>query len=213
MSQSPNTTADVDQIRAHDLRVASRHLVRHPLVLAERDPEMFQLIRRHEQPLDRWFTQRFGYRLQVTSDTARLFKTMMIANRRPLFAVTQTNKQIRPMSGREHTLLALALAAASAGASVISLRDLIQETRSAAVEAGVAITEESADRRAFVMALRWMIHHGVAEEMHDRIDRYIDDGDADAAADRLAVIEREIEDDVATLLVLRKRLNTLRIAG
>ena len=41
----------------------------------------------------------------------------------------------------------------------------------------------------------------------------IDDGDSDAAADRLAAIEREIGADAATLLVLHKRLKTLRAAG
>ncbi len=40
----------------------------------------------------------------------------------------------------------------------------------------------------------------------------IDDGDSDAAADRLAAIEREIGADAATLLVLHKRLKTLRAA-
>ena len=183
-----NSTA-ADRLHAHDLRSAARHLVRYPLVLEERDPNMFQLIRRHEQSLDRWFTQRFGYRLQVTADTARLFKTTVIAERRPLMAAL---RQSRPMSGREHTLLSLALAAASAGASVVSLRDLIKEIRSAAVEADVTITEEPADRRALVTALRWMVQHGIANEMHDRIERYAEDSDADAVLelrpDRVALL-------------------------
>lgn len=51
------------------------------------------------------------------------------------------------------------------------------------------------------------------DEKIEKFNAAIDDGDADAAADRLAVIELEIEDDVATLLVLRKRLNNLRITG
>ena len=59
---------------ALEVRAACRLLVMQPLVLAEREPEAFRLVRRHEHQLDRWFTQRFGYRLQVTADTARLFK-------------------------------------------------------------------------------------------------------------------------------------------
>lgn len=57
--------------RELDLRAAARHLVANPLVLSERDPDTFRLIRRYEHELDRWFTQRFGYRLEVAADTAR----------------------------------------------------------------------------------------------------------------------------------------------
>ena len=178
-----------DPHRKLDLRAAARHLVTHPLVLAERDPDTFGLIRRHEQTLDRWFTQRFGYRLQVTADTARLFKSTVVARRRPLGTASS---QSRPFSVREYTLLSLALAAVAAGPSVISLRDLLGEVRSAATDADVTVTDEPADRRALVTALRWMIRHGVAIEMHDRVERYAADGAADAVLrirpDRVALL-------------------------
>ena len=178
-----------DPQRALDLRVAVRCLVARPLLVAEDDPEEFRLIRRHEQILDRWFTQRFGYRLQVTVDTARLYKTTAVAGRRPLRATTA---QQRPFSIREYTMLALALAAVAAGPSVISLRDLLHEVRSAATDAGVTVTDEPADRRALVTALRWLIGHGVAAEMHDRVDRYAGDAEADAVLkirpDRVALL-------------------------
>ena len=178
-----------DPQRQLDLRAAARHLVTHPLVLAEREPDTFGLIRRHEQTLDRWFTQRFGYRLQVTADTARLFKSTVVARRRPLGTASS---QSRPFSVREYTLLSLALAAVAAGPSVISLRDLLGEVRSAATDADVTVTDEPADRRALVTALRWMIRHGVAIEMHDRVDRYAADAAADAVLrirpDRVALL-------------------------
>ena len=172
-----------------DVRAAARHLVARPLVLAECDPEAFRRIRRHEQTLDRWFTQRFGYRLQVTADTARLFKSAVVARRRPLHTATD---QSRPFSQREYTMLALTLAAVAAGPDVISLRDLIHEIRSMATDAGVILTEEAADRRALITALRWMIRNGIATEMHDRVDRYITDESADAVLrirpDRVALL-------------------------
>ena len=172
-----------------DLRAAARHLVAHPLVLAESDPDTFRLIRRHEHALKRWFTQRFGYGLQVTADTARLTKSTVVAGRRPLRTATS---QSRPFSVREYTMLALALAAVAAGPSVISLRDLLHEIRSAATDAGVAVTESPADRRALVAALRWMIRMGAASEMHDRVDRYAGDEEADAVLrirpDRVALL-------------------------
>lgn len=175
--------------RALEVRDAARHLVARPLVLAERDPEAFRRIRRHEPALDRWFTQRFGYRLQVTADTARLFKSAVVARRRPLLTATD---QSRPFSQREYTMLALALAAVAAGPDVISLRDLVVEIRSMATDADVVLTAEAADRRALITALRWMIRNGIAAEMHDRVDRYITDDTADAVLrvrpDRVALL-------------------------
>ena len=173
---------------ALELREAARYLVTHPLVLAERSADKFRLIRRHERHLDRWFTQRFGYRLRVTADAARLFKSTVVASRRPLLGTSAR----RPFSLREYTLLALALAAVAAGPGIISLRDLVHRIRSAAVEAEIELTQTRADRRALVTALRWMIDHGVAAELHDRIAGYAADEAADAVLrirpDRVALL-------------------------
>lgn len=172
-----------------DRRSAARHLIRHPLVRSESEPAMFTLIRRHEHELDRWFTQRLGYRLQTTADTARLFKSTVVAHRRPLVTATS---QPRPFAQREYTMLALALAAIAAGPNVISLHDLVHEIRSAAADAAVALIDDAADRRALVTALRWLIHHGVVVELHERVDRYITDDAADAVLklrpDRVALL-------------------------
>ncbi|MDE2754486.1 MAG: TIGR02678 family protein [Gemmatimonadota bacterium] len=186
VSRAPDS---VDPRRELDLRVAARHLAAHPLVLSESDPDTFRLIRRYEHELDRWFTQRFGYRLEVTADTARLFKSTVVVQRRGLRTAADPG---RPFSVREYTMLALALAAVAAGPSVISLRDLLHEIRSAATEAGVTVTEATSDRRALVAALKWMIRHGAASEAHDRVDRYATDSGADAVLrirpDRVALL-------------------------
>lgn len=189
MTARPAATETTNRQQEMDLRSAARHLVQHPLVLAENDPEMLALIRRHGHILDRWFTQRFGYRLQVTADTARLFKSSVVALRRPLLTATS---QSRPFTLREYTLLALSLAAVAAGPTVISLRDLIHEIRSAATDADIVLTEEASDRRALVTALKWMIQYGLASEMHEHIDRYVSDETADAVLrirpDRVALL-------------------------
>ena len=190
---------------------AARHLVAWPLVLSERDPGAFRRIRRHEQTLDRWFTQRFGYRLQVTADTARLFKSAVVARRRPLRTATN---QSRPFSEREYTMLALTLAAVAAGPDVISLRDLIHEIRSMATDADVILTEEAADRRALITALRWMIRNGIATEMHDRVDRYITYDSADAVLrvrpDRVALLPLPVLSRSATVDELVDRSESRR---
>lgn len=172
-----------------ELRDASRRLASQPMVIEEQDPEAFRLIKRHSHQLDRWFTRRFGYRLQVTPDTARLFKSTVSSTRRPLLTASTAK---RPFSVQEYTMLALTLAAVVAGPNVISLHDLINRIRSAAAEAEISIGVEPSDRRALVTALRWMISRGLVSEMHDRIDSYVSDSEADAVLkvrpDRVALL-------------------------
>lgn len=90
--------------------VAARALLVQPWRTAEADPALFVLIRRHSETLDRWFTQRLGYRLIVHGDTARLVKTGHVPGDRPLRTHTE-----RPFTGREYVMLALVLAATASG--------------------------------------------------------------------------------------------------
>lgn len=172
---------------AHELRICARHLAQKPLTCKEHDPELFRLIRRHETELDRWFTQRLGYRLHVDADTARLFKDGFVPERRPL--VTPTRRAFHPL---EYVLLALVLGTTAAGPAVISLRDLVEQVRSAAVEAGVTLDDSATTRRALVSVLQWMIALGLATELHSGVDAYAGDENADAVLkmrpDRIALL-------------------------
>lgn len=159
------------------LKNAARHLLQNPLTCVEQHAEQFSIIRRHELMLDRWFTQRLGYRLHVSSSTARLFKATIVPHRPVMVAPTSTG---RAMNQRECVLLSLILAAVAAGPRVISLRDLIDDVRTAAADAQVTLTNEAIERRAFIIALKWMIQAGLAKELHEHIDRYEHDESADA---------------------------------
>lgn len=178
-----------DPQAALDRQSCARHLLQHPLTCAERHRDAFRLIRRHEQELDRWFTQRLGYRLHVTADTARLFKSTVVSDRRPLR--TATSKP-RPFTKQEYVLLCLVLAAVAAGPRVISLRDLIDRIRTAAVDADVTLGESPSERRALVTAVQWMIELGLIRELHERIEQYAVDEAADAVLevfpDRVALL-------------------------
>lgn len=171
-----------------ELRTCARHLVQQPLTCKEHDPELFRLLRRHEAELDRWFTQRLGYRLHVNADTARLFKDGFVPDRRPLL----TAGTRRPFSPLECTLLALVLGATVAGPAVISLRDLVERVRSAAVEAGIAMEDSSSTRRALVTVLQWLLALGAAFELHERVEAYVGNEAADAVLkfrpDRIALL-------------------------
>lgn len=179
MSDDPQTPID--------RQLAVRHLLQHPLTCKELDPDIFRLIRRHETALDRWFTQRLGYRLHVDAETARLFKTGVVPERRPLRTATG-----RPFHQIEYVLLSLVLAATSAGPAVISLRDLVEQVRTAAAEADIDLADDTTGRRALVAVLQWMITLGLAAELHAHVDTYAHDATADAVLkvrpDRIALL-------------------------
>lgn len=170
-----------------EARAAARHLMHRPLTCAEHDPDVFRLIRRHATTLDRWFTQRFGDRVHVDADTARLYKSVAPPPGRPLR--TSTGRALRQV---EYVMLSLAFAAVASGPDVISLRDLVAAVRSAAAEADVDLAGDATERRALVAALQWMIAQGLLFELHDHVERYTADDQADAIlrvrADRVALV-------------------------
>jgi uncharacterized protein (TIGR02678 family) len=74
----------------------------------------------------------------------------------------------------------------------VSLRDLVDRVRTAAVDASIALGDDGPQRRAQVTALKWMIERGLASELHDRVDAYQEDAEADAVLrtrpDRIALL-------------------------
>jgi len=168
-------------------RIAARHLLVHPLTCREHHPDVFRLIRRHEVGLDRWFTQRLGYRLHLSADTARLFKSGVVPEHRPL-----RTRSCRALHHLEYVLLTLVVASTVAGPTVISLRDLIDLVRSAAAEVDIVLAGDSTERRALVAALHWMIDIGLATELHAHVEAYASDVTADAVLkmrpDRIALL-------------------------
>ncbi len=196
----------------HERRECARHLLMNPLTGAEHYPEVFRLIRRHHHDLDQWFTQRLGYRLHLDADTARLFKSGIVPDNRPL-----RTKTGRPLHRRELQLLALVLASTAAGPLVVSLRDLVGDIRSAAAEAGSQLGTDASERRCLVTVLRWMVDQGLATELHEQVDRYVDDADADAVLrirpDRIALLPIGAllgESNAAALLARADRRDTFR---
>jgi uncharacterized protein (TIGR02678 family) len=184
---SPGVDEAGDPQAAHERRECARHLMMRPLTCAEQNPDVFLLIRRHHAHLDQWFTQRLGYRLHLDADTARLFKSGIVPDNRPLR--TRTG---RALYRRDLQLLALVLACTAAGPLVMSLRDLVADIRSAAVEAGTQLDTTASERRSLVTVLRWMVDLGLVTELHEQVDRYVDDAEADAVLrirpDRIALL-------------------------
>lgn len=88
--------------------------------------------------------------------------------------------------------LALVLAATASGPDRISLHDLVLAVRSAAADAGLSFSAGTADRRALVTVLRWLVARGVVREL----DRAVASYGADDGVDALL----EIRNDRLTML-------------
>jgi uncharacterized protein (TIGR02678 family) len=103
-----------------------------------------------------------------------------------------------------------------AGPAVISLRDRVDQVRTAAADAGVDLAGDATQRRALVAVLRWMVDQGLAVELHDRVDAYGDDAEADAVLrmrpDRIALLPLPAMVDVvdAEELLLRAERRSAR---
>ncbi len=100
----------------------------------------------------------FGYRLEVTETTARLFT---VTDRLETGAPARTGTD-RPFDRHRYAYLALALAALGRAGNQITLSELADHVASEATQvAGVTLsTDRAADRDAFVDAVGWLAARG-----------------------------------------------------
>ncbi|MEU5844363.1 TIGR02678 family protein [Rhodococcus sp. NPDC047139] len=134
---------------------AARLVLTHHLVTATfPDRSSLAAVRRWATELREDLLATFGYRLEVTETTARLFT---VADRLDPGAGTTTTTG-RPFDRRRYAYLALAIAALGRGAGQITLSELAEHVAAEAGRVdGVELdTERAADRDAFVDAVTWL---------------------------------------------------------
>lgn len=173
MSPAGVSTRDADERQD-----ALRHLLRHPLMIdAGPDAEAFRLVRRYREELAVDVRQLLGYRLVVEATFARLYKAGLGPGRsRPL-----RRSSGAPFSPRTYAYLALCCSALLTGRHQILLSALAEQVRHAASEAGIDLGYDNhADRRAFVAALRQLVHWGVLVEDDGSVGAFADDAGAEA---------------------------------
>jgi len=170
---TPATTRD-----AAERQDALRLLLRHPLLTAEGPhAEAFTLVRRHKDTLARDVRQLFGYRLVVEARFARLYKAGLGPDRsRPLKRGSGA-----PFSPRAYAYLALCCSVLLTGRQQVLLSALVEQVRAAGAEAGIDLgTDNQADRRAFVAAVRQLVAWGVLVEDDGTVAAFADDASAEA---------------------------------
>lgn len=151
---------------------AARAVMLHPLLTADGPGgEDLRLVRRHQGELTKMFAEGLGYRLQVDPTSARLFKTGLGPDpSRPL-----RKRSGAPFTPRAYALLCLTLAALTRARSQLLVDELVQQVRSAAVDAQVAVDLDGvADRRALHAALLVLVRLGVLRERDGDLEHWVE---------------------------------------
>lgn len=166
------TQPSIDPQDLAERQRAARALMLRPLLTAHGpDRDDFRLVRRHQGELTRMFVDGLGYRLQVDPSSARLFKSGLGADpSRPL-----RRRSGAPFTPRAYAFFCLTLAALTRSRSQLLVDELVQQVRSAAVDAGMEIDLDGvADRRALHAALLVLVGLGVLAERDGDLEHWVD---------------------------------------
>jgi uncharacterized protein (TIGR02678 family) len=117
------------------------------------------------------FAEGLGYRLQVDPTSARLFKTGLGRDpSRPL-----RKRSGAPFTPRAYAFLCLTIAALTRARAQLLVDELVQQVRSAAVDARVSIDLDAvADRRALHAALIVLVRLGVLRERDGDLEHWVE---------------------------------------
>ena len=151
---------------------AARAVMLQPLLTADgAGSDDFRLVRRHQGELTKLFAEGLGYRLQVDPTSARLFKTGLGPDAsRPL-----RKRSGAPFTPRAYALFCLTLAALTRARNQLLVDELVQQVRSAAVDAEVAVDLDAvADRRALHAALLQLVRLGVLRERDGDLEHWVE---------------------------------------
>ncbi|MFE3292661.1 DUF2398 family protein [Rhodococcus sp. NPDC059234] len=139
-------------------RAARVILSNHLVTVSYPDAAALPLLRRWATELREDLLELFGYRLEVTETTARLFT---VVDRLDPTAPARTGSD-RPFDRHRYAYLALALAALGRAGKQITLSELADHVSAEAGQVGGIdlATERAADRDAFVDAVGWLAARG-----------------------------------------------------
>ncbi|MEU4745171.1 TIGR02678 family protein [Actinosynnema sp. NPDC023658] len=153
---------DLSEIDAANVVRCARTLLRRPLLRADGpDGELLALVYRHRAALQDLFARVLGYRLVVERRFARLYKAGPGAD---------DSRGVLGMSPRGYAYVALTMAVLTGIGRQTLLSRLVADIRAAAVEAGLTVVDDVADRRALTAALRHLVSLGVLHETEGTVD-------------------------------------------
>ena len=176
--------AGLSELDAAEVVRCARALLRRPW-LRESTPDgaVVPLIYRHRVVLSELFGSLLGYRLVVRRGWARLYKA------------GRGDDGTRGEAGfapRTYAFLTLTVAVLEGGARQMLLSRLVEDVHAAAVEAGLTVTDDAADRAALTAALRHLVRLGVITETEGTVDSVL----GQTGAEALITVDRDLIGEV-----------------
>jgi uncharacterized protein (TIGR02678 family) len=154
-------------------RAALRALLRKPLLTAESDPDELAGVRRHQAELRVWLSRETGWRLQVDSETARMFKTAPAPGDGTHPARGRAGE---PFGRRRYVVVCLALAALERADAQTTLGRLAEEVLNAAAEPDLALEftlNTRAERADLVAVVRLLLRWGILRRVAGDEEAYL----------------------------------------
>ncbi len=163
---------ELGDIDAANVVRCARVLLRRPLLHpGSPDGDLLPMMYRQRTALQELFATLLGYRLVVQRRFARLYKPGPGGD---------PTRGARSLSPRAYAYLALTLATLTGVGQQVLLSRLVSDVRAAAGEAGVAVTDDPADRRALAAALRHLVASGLISETEGGVSPLANDPAAEA---------------------------------
>lgn len=162
----------LSEIDAANVVRCARVLLRRPLLrVGGQDGDLLPLVYRHRAALADLFAATLGYRLVVQRQFARLYKAL------PGGGLPRGEAGLSPAG---YAYLALSVAALTGAGRQVLLSRLVADVRSAAVEAGIEVADDVADRRALAAALRHLLALGVISETEGSVSGLVGEAPSEA---------------------------------
>lgn len=178
------TTAPIEPGRLAERRRVLRHLLVRPLILADREPDLFAAAVRHRGELTAWFAELTGWTLVVEAGAGHVRLLKRPARRDGTRPARAPGKG--PFDRRRYALLCLALAALDGTPGQTTLARLAGAVRDLSLEEdGLPAFDPQlqSERHAFVDVLRLLADLGVLVLRDGDAESYARRGEGDALYD------------------------------
>ncbi|MEU4196810.1 TIGR02678 family protein [Kribbella sp. NPDC026611] len=177
MSQLANQLAQAER---EEVSRGIRGLLGIPLITQQTAPELFDLIRRRQEPVRKWFDYYCGWvvRVEPRLGYARLVKVQ--ASTDPSRPLRRRRTGRAPFDRRRYTLLCIVIAELLT-VPVTTIGQLAERVRQAAAVDDVIPAVDTAsknERRAFVDVLRLLESYGGVEVVDGSTEAYVESEDA-----------------------------------
>jgi uncharacterized protein (TIGR02678 family) len=160
------TVPAVSSTAAHDAAArqeAGRALLHNPQLTARSHPDELALVRRHARELKGLFATVLGYPLVVEASFARLMKAPLSDDGPARAAKRASGREFSPRTYAYLALVCAGLLAPDTGEQVL-MSALVEQLRSDAAIASLAVDDTLAERRNLVAAIDLLVEWGVLEE-------------------------------------------------